>query len=277
MGRLINESLLIMTILLLSQALSFGEGNTDTTAQLSEVPQQYYDQQVKILVDQKNIEGIGVIADQARQQYFLTTLNICNILVSNNLGNSNLQLELAHEYSMSALRQADAMPLVTEIGLVKCLADNIEYTTKKVKGDDWEQLRKSRYTVWLHAWSRLINSVDMRIDINQRLPMNPPLPPGVNLPEGVTPEAIKDPKLRAQYEESIQKHHEQANSLLEQRQTRKLLESFSPLAERYLIEVYSLPPYNIDELQQLLDHSEIAIDVRERIVGGVAKKMGLVN
>jgi len=78
------------------------------------------------------------------------------------------------------------------------------------KGEKWAQIRKKDVEVRLHAWKRLVNAIDPTWDANDVPLVNvmPPLaagPPGGVAP-GVAPEAIKDPKLRAQYEAAIEKN-----------------------------------------------------------------------
>ena len=167
------------------------------------------------------------------------------------------------------------MPVDIEVAFVRCLSDDVEYRTKEVQGDSWMALRKHHAQLWLHAWQRLGSSIDPSVDINEVLPLHPPLPPGVDLPEGVAPEAIKDPALRKQYEDAIRDHNQRAERIITQRRVRKLYDSFSKDAERYLIVAYSSPPSNIEELRQLLTMYGIDKDISDRIVDTVAKNMGI--
>ncbi|MHC4707514.1 MAG: hypothetical protein ACYS8I_10570, partial [Planctomycetota bacterium] len=141
------------------------------------------------------------------------------------------------------------------------------------KGEKWAQIRKRDVQVRLHAWKRLVNAIDPNWDAND-LPFVNIMPPlATNLPSGVAPEAIKDPKLRAQYEAAIEKNRLKAERYNEQSGLRKWLRRFPPRAERYIVRAYSKPPYNPEELKQYLETYIETQPTKTRILNAVIENM----
>ena len=105
-----------------------------------------------------------------------------------------------------------------------------------------------------------LDSIDLNWDPND-LPVRNILPPlSTGLPGGIDPNAISDPKLRAEYE---------AERHLQQSSLRDWLKRYPITAERYIIELYSLPPYNNEELEKLLNRYLKDQTTRDRIMTAV--------
>jgi hypothetical protein len=101
--------------------------------------------------------------------------------------------------------------------------------------------------------------------------MNVPAPEG--LPTGVSPEAVKNPQLRAEYAEARADNARKGQTYTKQFQLRQLEDLFSKQAEKYLVEMYSLSPFNLDELKQRLDASITSQDTKQRIIDGVTSRI----
>lgn len=146
-------------------------------------------------------------------------------------------------------------------------------TPRAPKEQEWAQQRKKDVEVRFHAWKRLIDSIDPKWDPNDKFVRNvaPPLETG--LPSGVVPEAIKDPKLRAEYEEAIDNNRQKAEKYLEQSRLRDWLKRFPKRAEEYIIQAYSKPPFAVEELKQYLDKYVADTKTKARILDAVTKNM----
>jgi hypothetical protein len=143
------------------------------------------------------------------------------------------------------------------------------------KGEEFAQRRKKDVEIRLHAWKRLMDAIDPNWDPND-LPLSNVVPPAMlGLPSGATPEAIKDSKLRAEYEAAIEKNRQKAEKYNEQYKLRGWLKRFPPRAERYIVQAYSKPPYNIEELTGLLNQYIRDEQTRTRILDAVKKRMDI--
>jgi len=89
------------------------------------------------------------------------------------------------------------------------------------------------------------------------------------------PSAIKDPKLRQEYEALIEQNGNNIRANFRQRRLSDLNDRYPKQAEQYLTASYSTPPYNFEELRVFLDKYLTDKAVKTRILDSVAKKMGL--
>jgi len=116
----------------------------------------------------------------------------------------------------------------------------------------WLRERREKTELWLHAWQRLEKQTDPSFDINDRksLPWMKVFPPfETGLPAGTPPSAIKDPRLRAQYEAAIADNKRKSQRVNEQLPLHLHGPSFRSRAERWLIQAYSQPPDRTAELK----------------------------
>jgi hypothetical protein len=182
-------------------------------------------------------------------------LIICNIFSSHDFAaiDTSRQKTLARKYAKLALQSATNLSLHDEIGFVLCISSAQGDTVDQIRSEheQWSKLREEDTRLWLHAWQRLIDEIDVKFDFRQTYQMYPDPPLG--MVPGVAPEAVKDPKLRAQYEAAIETNKQKAEKFVRQSELRDLDKYFSLLAENHLIAMYSTPPYNTGELKHYLD------------------------
>jgi len=146
-------------------------------------------------------------------------------------------------------------------------------TLRAPKGQEWVQQRRKDVEIRLHAWKRLTDAIDWSWDPNDVPLINVPLPVGVGGEAGGEAKHIKDPKLRAEYEAAIEKNRQKAERYNKQYRLRKWLKRFPKRAERYIIQAYSRPPYNLEELKQFLDTYIADAKTRSRIINAVTKNI----
>lgn len=146
------------------------------------------------------------------------------------------------------------------ISLIKVLSKN-----------DFSQNRKKDREVRLHAWKRLTEMIDANWDKNELLFLKVSPPLSTNLPPGVEPAAIKDSVLRAEYEQAIKENNQKLKHYSEQNNYRKWLKRINRNIERYSIYLYSTPPINIEELQQLFKDYKLDKKMSENIISKIKK------
>ena len=91
------------------------------------------------------------------------------------------------------------------------------------------------------------------------------------MPAGVSPDAIKDPKLRAEYEAAIADNSAKVRRNNDQQYLKQNSGRFYAEAERYLVSAYSRPPMGSSQLKTLLTEYVADPVVRKRILDEVGK------
>lgn len=221
---------------------------------------------------EKDVNGIQIKWSQKKKEYYARLmLDACKPLSSGRF-NDERQYDVARRYALSALEKPNEIPLDIELELTgHVMTDTV--TPRAPKGQEWTQRRKKDLEVKFHAWKRLKDAIDPNWDPND-LPVSNIVPPSATgLPGGVASEAIKDPKLRAEYETAIEKNRQKAERYGEQYRLRGWLKRFPKRAEEYIIQSYSKPPFDVEELKQYLDKYIADTKTKARILDAVTKNM----
>ncbi len=221
----------------------------------------------------KRIEAIAEEIDKKwltrnKEQHGRLMLEICRPLSSQDLKDERRH-EVARKYALSALAEPDAIPLTLELELTGHVI-TVPSSSEGTADGDFAERRKQDVTIRLHAWKRLVNAIDPAWNPDEQLMggnVGPPL--GTGLPAGVDPSAIKDAKLRAQYEAAIQENRQKLERYREQYELRKWLKRFPKRAESYIVDANSRLPYETAELQRLLNEYEIDSQSKARILDAV--------
>lgn len=198
-------------------------------------------------------------------------LELCNQISSGRFGKARAH-GLARKYALTVLGDPDSIPLDTELKLVGHIGSDPNLPDGP-KGNAWGSSRAEEAKAKLHAWKRLQDAMDPNWDPNDRPMMNVPLPAGVHLPRGVAPEAIKDPKQRAEYEAAIKENEKTAKRFSEQYGLRNRQATYEMRLEKYLVNAYSKPPLNKTELEGFLNTYVSSQAVRGRILSAVDQKI----
>lgn len=190
--------------------------------------------------------------------------------ISNRGWNNERDREQSEHFARIALSHSNMYSWEHESMLVGWLA--YQRTTSIV--DDNFGERKEKAELWLHAWRRLERETDPNFDINDRknLPtvrVVPPLETGLS--PGAPPSAIKNPKLRAQYETAIAVNKRKAEKVSQQMPLLLHGPSFKARAERWLIQAYSQPPARNTELKKYLEIYVQDAKTRQRILSEVVR------
>ena len=235
-------------------------------------------ERIQELVRTKDLDGIEQIAKRIQTQWvnrpgwdYLNLMSrICASLTSADY-RSNRQYELARIYASLALEKSNEMPIEAEARFVRFLLPDVLIPKLHSSDVELKNIRRETVKLWFHAWHRIETSIDRNFDFKDLgvSTVAPPIETG--RPAGVAPEAIKDDKLRAQYEEAILKNNKKIEKYREQRDLHDLDKSFPKLAEQYVILTYSNPPANTEELKSFLETYKIDKATKTRILNAVAK------
>ena len=198
-------------------------------------------------------------------------LEICGPLSSGTFPGDR-RYDVARRYALSVLADANDIPLKTELELTGHVMTS-KYTRNAPKGEDFAQRRKKDVEIRLHAWKRLLGAIDPNWDPNEVVGSPNSVGALMGLPSGISPESIKDPKLRAEYEAALQKNREQIERRVKQYRLHDWLKHYPKRAEGYIVQMYSQPPFNLEELKQYLEKYVVDKKTRARILDAVKKNM----
>lgn len=171
--------------------------------------------------------------------------------------------------------RSDNISIQTEFDLVSILHEEYEYSKGKRTDKEWSDARRNGSDMWFKTWRRLEDAIDDKWDSNI-LPVANVVPPkgvaGISFP-GMSPEMIKDPIIRAEYERAIRKNREKVKIRNEQLKLRGIKNRYRRVIERYLVSTYSIPPYANKELEKYLNKYVAEEKTRANIIDEVTKKI----
>lgn len=266
------------------RALTFG-GSTDGTAEERRHYQQDHDRVLSLaesvsagkVRDLKTLQDLGDDIDKEwsnrnREYHARLLLEICKPLSSGSI-NDDRRYGIVRSLALSALDKPDMIPLPLELELVGHVITPIGIFNASNTNDS-SQLRNKDVAVRLHAWRRLISAIDPTWDPDEVIMGPNVIPPAATgLPAGVESAAIRDPKLRAEYEAEIQRNRQKAERYREQYELRKWLKRYPKRAEEYIVEAYSQPPFKLEELRQALDIYLTDKETKTRVLDTVEKSV----
>jgi hypothetical protein len=201
-----------------------------------------------------------------RPSYITYMSKACSLLSSYDIGDLSRRASLLSQYAISVLTSGDLS-----------LHDNVQFVSflmfDPLVIDDvtWRNLRRQKSELWLAAQRRVENSVDPTFDFADLPQLNVVAPPGAGVPNGISPSAVKDPKLRADYERSISENSAKARKYNDQYWLKQNAPDLYVNVERYLVTAYSRPPSDAAELERLLARYVDDNSVRNRILEQVRK------
>ena len=227
---------------------------------------------------EKFADGIQQKWSQRNKEYYARLMEaVCWTLSRGSFKDRRGEYEVARKYALSALEDPDAIPVTLEFELIRhlTLATSGLRKPNPPKGEDFARRRRKDVEIQLHAWKRLVDAIDPNWDPDERLSLTAPIPPGVvSLDSGMSPDRIKDPRLRAEYEAAIEQHRQKQERRTEQHRLRLCMKRLLKPAETYIIRAYSKPPFKFAELEQLLKDYMADEKTKARILDTVTKNGG---
>ena len=212
-------------------------------------------------------------------QYSTLMDKICFAILFSSLGHQDEGPSVVDRFALRALARKQEMPVETEADLVGYIQPQ-EYKLllkNTLSNKEWAIYRKARAEISLHLLGHINAETDLHFDFS-RLPTTeaePPLEAAVD--SGTSPEAVADPKLRAEYEASIKANEAITDKFNEQYQLKDLNETLVPFQQKYIIDLYSAKPYNLPELKTLLSKYPLATPAKQKIIDQVTANIALNN
>jgi hypothetical protein len=134
--------------------------------------------------------------------------------------------------------------------------------------------RKKRVSKILELWQN-ISADSIKVDWNPQDPKNIlRLPPAIfkedfNL--GQSPDTIKDPIVKREYTEYLEKRAARLNKASEQKWAKEIVHEDKDIVKNYIIDSYSLRPFATAELEQLLKTYKFDSALSKEILEAVRK------
>jgi len=235
--------------------------------------------QIESLQRAKDLDGLVHLADHIEQTwgnqadlkvYYGLMDQLTNELASDDFGDVPLQKqdELAQKYVLITLAHGN-VPLDTRTKLLPRLIpeENIMLTKRPFMSSAWAQIRSTCAPQWLQTRQAVQNAVVPNYDMSSPIYMN-------NVGNSAE---LKDPKLAEARNKKSLEVSRKIQGRTEQLILRSLDNSFSPLAEKEVVFLYSHPPYNIQELQQFLNAYVDDPVIKQRILDQVAKNIAVAS
>lgn len=169
-------------------------------------------------------------------------------------------------YAISVLRSGD-LPLHDRVQFVSFLM----FDPRVIDEASWKRLREQKAELCLAARRRVESSIDPTFNFDDWPQLNVATPRGSGVPNGSSPQFIKDPKLRAEYEKSIAENSAKARRLNDQYWLKQNAPDFYKNVEQYLVIAYTRPPADSAQLERLLAQYVDDNGVRARILEAVRK------
>lgn len=241
---------------------------------------------------EKNLEGLDKLAGEFEKKWFTKNkekyahmmLNICRTFGSWDLKNDR-QYDLERKYAVLVLEKSanleemNQIPIELEFRLFGHVQNLFKFK-KAAQTKDWPNKRTAIARLYFHAWHRLEKAIDKNWDPNDLSLVFPRPPAGVERGAlGMSPEAIKDPKLRAEYEAALEEYQRKSKRYSEQQHLRHLKKWDLPFfLQGNLLLLYSGPLFDstkleIVALQEDLEKHIGDKEVRATILNGVQDKL----
>ena len=256
----------VLVVLTIAPIVCRGEGMTEDQRQ---VYAGWLDR-IITLDKTRDLRGLEMLAkdvhakrlDAGPECYGRVMVRLVQTLGSSSFGDDR-QYALEREFAVTALSDA-RLPVEVESDLVQHVWTPLR-SMRRPLGDKWSKQRVEEMTLWFHVWKRVVNAIDPQWDVAKDAPKPIAFMEGVPA-IGMSPDQVQDPVLRERYKAAIAEHNKQQQKWNAQIEARKREKSFSPIAERYIVRVYSTPPFNNEELSGYLDKHIGDAAIKQRIL-----------
>jgi hypothetical protein len=204
--------------------------------------------------------------EKDRNSFIAYMSKACSLLSSYDVGDISKRASLLSKYAIRVLTSGD-LPLRDQVQFVEFLM----FDPPTLDETLWRSLREQKAELWLAARRRVAKSTDSTFDFEDRPFLNVPTPAGSGAHAGSSPDSIKDPMLRAEYEIAITQNSAKAERYNDQYWLKRNAPRFYEETERYLVNAYSRPPADLAQLEHML--SQYGDDaLRSRILKELRKR-----
>jgi len=239
----------------------------------TEIPIDIYRDKLRQIENTRNsgtLDDLLAQADQLVDQWESTGgdrygrlwVELLGCLSTSRMSEQNADAPLrGQDYAVIGLRKADSFSVETEWSLLRWL----RYPLKASDLENPSVLPETGTRFWLHLVHRIEKAKEPDFNPDDAGVLNV-VPPNGSGDSGVDPAAIKDPKLRAEYEQAIARNNAKIRYYNEQSGLRRDEPYILRDATKYIVLTYSLAPDKVADLQKLLNDYQISETVRKSIV-----------
>jgi len=214
-----------------------------------------------------------------KEYYARLMLEVCGPLSSGNFKHDR-QYELARQYALLALdksyglEQNNRIPIEVEFRLLMYVRQSALASTKYLQSlgqkDDWPNQRREEAKFYFRTWDRLERAIDPNWDPNDPSLVFPRPPVGVDrFAIGMSPENIKDPNLRAEYEAALEEYRQRHKRHSEQRRLRRLKKEDLPILQKHLLRLYSGPLFDSKKLETEALQQNLAKHIKDEKIRAI--------
>lgn len=187
---------------------------------------------------------------------FTVTLFSSVIVASEDNRSSIANKETMKNQCQAIASQLDAFPEFQIVDALTKIGWDIERLaiTQKTDSIAWKEQRRAKLELWLKALGKLGRMMDPKFDPND-MPLKNVAPSSSSIAydSGIAPSAIKDQKVRAEYEQAIRLNAEKAERYGFQKKLRKLDKDWSSKVNAYIKSQYTSDDQDIKEINTLID------------------------
>lgn len=167
----------------------------------------------------------------------------------------------------SLFKQINALSVnPQDFATLKELGIQIEHLAPDIMGspEDRRKAREARLRLHLAVLRTIAQMTDPAFDPKDVPSLNVAAPPGASISAGASPSAIKDPKMRRQYEEAIARNEEKGRNYILQVELRRFDEAWFAKTVKFVSDHYA---------RTAQDAQEIASAVEGRVADGDRRKI----
>ncbi len=224
-------------------------------------------QRLRSLGQALELEAIEELAPSLEKKWFAQDLeyygyvmrSICGVLSSHGFDDYKKAHRLSREYAMLALEKShklqedNRLSVEHEVRLLLYVQEfnaSSKHYRELAQREGWLDRRERAARLYFRTWGRLLKAIDKEWDPNDPSMRFPRPPAGVDsFVLGMSPEHIKDPELRAEYEAALQKYRRERKKVTEQRLLQRLKKDYLPSLQKDLLRLYSGPSFDCKELE----------------------------
>jgi hypothetical protein len=182
-------------------------------------------------------------------------LTCLNWISSSDFGDRKAQDRISQQMALYCLHKTDELDFDLEFGFVRELrlgpSKNLDAKGEITVGKDWQALRVQIIKYRLHVWQSINKNIDLTWDPKDTPVLNVAPPVGES---GMSPDAIADPKLRAEYKDAIEANRKKAERYSQQSDARKFQRIYLPRLQHAIADAYSMPPVTEEDIDKLKEN-----------------------
>jgi hypothetical protein len=209
--------------------------------------------QIRALSESRDLEGLMALGTEVAAKweqketgfYPYLMAEICGNIASQDFNNKD-QFVRIKECALLGLRKSEKMHIEHQLRLVALLSNTEEYSRGLTPVSKWDTDRTVRAKHWCDTWNRLHGEIDDSFDFKENRP-------------------IYHPRMTADEKAEAAKY-------TRQKMVRKIRETYSKQFRSFFVEAYSMPPFNMVELESMLNSCSIPPEQKASIVEAVMMK-----